>query len=184
MHLWADLILESGLFKQSALQPKCRNVCVGAYKSQIKPMNQTCIHDPRTLTKRRPEGAVSAFNVVRRTNMGDTLDEATTKYLLTNKSPSRKVGELDNRRSHFYLSMFWAQALAKQARNSVLAARFSPIAQVLADNEQSIVAELNAAQGAAVDIGGYYMPNADQTAAAMRPSQTLNRIIDGLSGSA
>jgi isocitrate dehydrogenase len=114
--------------------------------------------------------------------MGDTLDEATTKYLLTNKSPSRKVGELDNRGSHFYLSMFWAQALAKQARNSVLAARFAPIAQVLAENEQSIVEELNAAQGSAVDIGGYYMPNAAQTAAAMRPSQTLNRIIDGLRG--
>ena len=109
--------------------------------------------------------------------LGATLDEATTQYLLTNKSPSRKVNELDNRGSHFYLAMYWAQALAAQADNAALAARFAPIAAALAQSEQTIVAELNAVQGPMQDLGGYYMPSPERAAAAMRPSATLNAII-------
>jgi len=112
--------------------------------------------------------------------LGATLDEATTQYLLTNKSPSRKVGELDNRGSHFYLSMYWARALANQGDDAALAARFAPVADALEANEQVIVAELSEAQGPPQDLGGYYLPDAAKAAAAMRPSATLNRIIDGL----
>jgi isocitrate dehydrogenase len=109
--------------------------------------------------------------------LGAALDDATTQYLLNNKSPSRKVNELDNRGSHFYLAMYWAQALAEQKDDSALAERFAKVAKALSDNEQKIVDELNAAQGAAVDIGGYYMPDDEQAAKAMRPSETLNGII-------
>jgi isocitrate dehydrogenase len=109
--------------------------------------------------------------------MGDALDEATTRYLLNNKSPSRKVNELDNRGSHFYLAMYWAQALTSQAQDSTLASRFRAIATELEANEATIVAELVAAQGAPVDIGGYFLPNADLAARAMRPSATFNRIL-------
>ncbi len=112
--------------------------------------------------------------------LGETLDQATTKYLLENRSPSRKVGELDNRGSHFYLALYWAQALAAQTDDSTLAEAYKQLAKDLTDNEATIVAELNAAQGPAMDVGGYYMPNPAQAAKAMRPSATLNGIIDGL----
>ena len=111
--------------------------------------------------------------------LGAALDDATTKYLLTNKSPSRKVHELDNRGSHFYLAMFWAEALAAQTDDAELAAAFGPLAQAMAANESVIVAELNEAQGPGMDIGGYYKPDAELASKAMRPSATLNGLIDG-----
>ena len=112
--------------------------------------------------------------------LADTLDKATGKFLDTNKSPSRKVGELDNRGSHFYLAMYWAQELAAQDADADLKARFTPVAEALTSNEAKIVAELNDAQGSAVDIGGYYQPNTVETAIAMRPSDTLNDINNAI----
>ena len=112
--------------------------------------------------------------------LGQTLDEATTQYLLTNKSPSRRVKELDNRGSHYYLAMYWAEALAAQSEDAALAARFATVAAALKDNEAAIVDELNAVQGSAMDVGGYYMPDDGLAATAMRPSATLNGIIDAL----
>ncbi|MFK7928590.1 MAG: NADP-dependent isocitrate dehydrogenase [Myxococcota bacterium] len=112
--------------------------------------------------------------------LGQTLDQATTRYLLENRSPSRKVGELDNRGSHFYLAMYWAQALAAQDTDAELQNRFAQVADSLGSAEDAIVQELNSVQGPSLDLGGYYMPDADKAAAAMRPSQTLNAIIDGL----
>ena len=114
--------------------------------------------------------------------LGETLDLATEQVLLNRKSPSRKVNELDNRGSHFYLAMYWAQAMADQDSDADLAAKFAPLAAALAENEQTIVDELNAVQGQAMDIGGYYAPNEALASAAMRPSETLNGIIDGFSG--
>ena len=108
------------------------------------------------------------------------LDAANGQYLENNKSPSRKVNELDNRGSHFYLALYWAQALAAQSEDAELQSEFAGVAQALADNEQTIVDELNAAQGQAVDLGGYYHPCDDRAAAAMRPSGTLNGIVDGI----
>ncbi|EDM75477.1 isocitrate dehydrogenase (NADP) [Plesiocystis pacifica SIR-1] len=112
--------------------------------------------------------------------LGKALDAATTQYLLQNKSPSRKVNELDNRGSHFYLAMYWAQALAAQTEDAGLADRFAPVAAALTENEAKIVEELNGAQGPAQDVGGYYMPDDALAYAAMRPSATLNAIIDGI----
>ncbi|MCB9795074.1 MAG: NADP-dependent isocitrate dehydrogenase [Alphaproteobacteria bacterium] len=112
--------------------------------------------------------------------LGETLDDATTRYLLENRSPSRKVNELDNRGSHFYLAMYWAQALAAQAEDKALAARFAPVAEALAANEAAIVGELNGVQGQPVDIGGYYMPTPALASEAMRPSATLNGIVAGI----
>jgi isocitrate dehydrogenase len=112
--------------------------------------------------------------------LAKTLDQATGKFLDTNKSPSRKVGGIDNRGSHFYLTLYWAQALAAQDDDAALKARFAPLAKALSDNEEKIVAELNAVQGKPVDIGGYYAPDADLTAKVMRPSQTLNSAIAAL----
>jgi isocitrate dehydrogenase len=109
--------------------------------------------------------------------LAETLDEATGEYLRNNKGPARKVGDLDNRGSHFYLTMYWAQALARQSKDPELAAHFRPIAADLTANEAKIVAELNGAQGKPVDIGGYYRPNPKLASAAMRPSPTLNAII-------
>ena len=106
-----------------------------------------------------------------------TLDDATTKYLLENKSPSRKVHELDNRGSHYFLARYWAEALAAQTSDADLAATFAPVAAELASNEGVIVGELNCAQGPAMDIGGYFNPSDATAAAAMRPSPTLNAII-------
>ncbi len=109
--------------------------------------------------------------------LGAALDEATTQYLLQSKSPSRKVNELDNRGSHFYLGMFWAQALAEQTEDAALAAKFAPLAAMLAENEAKIVAELNAVQGQPMDVGGYFQPNDALASAAMRPSATLNAAL-------
>ncbi|MDG1993228.1 MAG: NADP-dependent isocitrate dehydrogenase, partial [Polaribacter sp.] len=108
-----------------------------------------------------------------------TLDDATDKFLDNKKSPSRKVGELDNRGSHFYLATYWAEALANQDKNIALKNRFAPIAQELAENTDKIVNELNAAQGSSLDIKGYYFPNEELTSKEMRPSNTLNTILNG-----
>ena len=112
--------------------------------------------------------------------LAEALEQANTRFLDNNRSPSRKVNELDNRGSHFYLALYWAEALARQSDDAELSAQFAPIATQLADSEAIIVAELNAAQGAAVDIGGYYRPNAELTAAAMRPSATFNVLLDSI----
>jgi isocitrate dehydrogenase len=108
------------------------------------------------------------------------LDKANSMFLNNNKSPSRKAGELDTRGSHFYLAMYWAQALSEQDDDAELKALFTPVAQQLADNEAKIVAELNEVQGKPVDIGGYYRPDREITTRVMRPSARLNTIIDGL----
>ena len=113
--------------------------------------------------------------------LADTLDQATAKFLQENKSPSRKVNELDNRGSHFYLAMYWAQALASQSADAELQAIFAPIASGLTDNEQTIVFELNDAQGPAMDINGYYFADTELASKAMRPSATLNGILAQLS---
>jgi len=109
------------------------------------------------------------------------LDQANELYLDHKKSPSRKVNELDNRGSHFYLTLYWAQALAEQSEDADLQQRFAPLAAALSEYEQTIVDELNAVQGQAMDIGGYYQPDDAKAAAAMRPSATFNAAIDGLS---
>ncbi len=112
--------------------------------------------------------------------LAETLDEANGKILEYNRSPARRVGELDNRGSHFYLALYWAQALAAQDKSSALAARFKPLAEALAANEAKINAELIAAQGKPVDTGGYYLPDQAKTSAAMRPSATLNAALGAL----
>ena len=112
--------------------------------------------------------------------LGATLDEATTQYLLNNKSPSRKVNQLDNRGSHFYLAMYWAKALATQSDDAELSAYFTDTAQALEANESTIVAELNAAQGEAMELCGYYQPDEERASEAMRPSATLNGIVSAL----
>ena len=109
--------------------------------------------------------------------LGEALDDATDKLLENRKGPSRKAGELDNRGSHFYLAMYWAQELANQDKDAALKAEFSPLAKQLAENEQAIVNELNSIQGKPVDIGGYYEPNEALINQAMRPSKTFNGII-------
>lgn len=113
--------------------------------------------------------------------LADTLDVATSKLLDEGKSPSRKVNQLDNRGSHFYLAMYWAQAIAAQDENADLKAKFSGLADQLTSSEDSIISELNAAQGAKVELDGYYYPSEEKAIAAMRPSATLNAIIDGFS---
>ncbi|WNO07554.1 NADP-dependent isocitrate dehydrogenase [Teredinibacter sp. KSP-S5-2] len=112
--------------------------------------------------------------------LADTLDRATGRFLDENKSPSRKVGELDNRGSHFYLAMFWAQELAAQNDDEALKAQFASLADALVSNEAKIVEELNGAQGSAQDIGGYYQPNNELAFAAMRPSQIFNSALSAL----
>jgi isocitrate dehydrogenase len=112
--------------------------------------------------------------------VADALDTANGRILDNDKSPQRKVGELDNRGSHFYLAMYWARALADQTSDRELSAIFTPIAQQLEQQERTIVSELNGVQGRPVEIGGYYHPDPRKTAAAMRPSATLNRIIESL----
>lgn len=112
--------------------------------------------------------------------LAQTLDEANNKYLANNKSPSRKVKELDNRGSHFYVAMYWAQALAAQSEDKQLQEKFTPIASSLTEQEQKITDELNAAQGTPVDLGGYYHPDEEKLKSVMRPSQTLNQIIDSI----
>ncbi len=112
--------------------------------------------------------------------LADTLDRANAKFLESNKSPARKVGEIDNRGSHFYLALYWAQALAEQTEDKNLQARFAKVAKQLADNEAKIAAELLGAQGKPVNMGGYYHPDTEKTTKAMRPSPTLNAIVDAI----
>ncbi|WP_114203074.1 NADP-dependent isocitrate dehydrogenase [Janibacter anophelis] len=112
--------------------------------------------------------------------LADTLDTAIATFLEENKSPARKLGQIDNRGSHFYLALYWAQALAAQDTDAELKERFTSVAEQLAGNEAKINDELIGAQGSPVDLGGYYKPDADKAAAAMRPSATLNGIIDAL----
>jgi len=112
--------------------------------------------------------------------LAEALDLATEKFLTNRKSPSRNVNELDNRGSHFYLTTYWAEALANQNKNTVLKAKFSPIAEQLITNEVKIISELNDAQGNHVELAGYYFPNEDKVAKAMRPSATLNSILESI----
>jgi isocitrate dehydrogenase len=114
--------------------------------------------------------------------LADTLERAIGEYLENGRFPSRKVNEIDNRGSAFYLATYWAQALASQDADADLKARFEPVAKALAENEETIAGELLAAQGEAVDLGGYYKPDDDRAEAQMRPSKTFNEIIDGLKG--
>lgn len=130
--------------------------------------------------------AVSLEHLAQKTNntkaqiLADTLDAATEQLLLNDKSPKRKAGELDNRGSHFYLALYWAQALAAQDKDAELKVTFAPVAEKLAEQEADILAELANGAGKAVDIGGYYSPNAELVSQAMRPSAKLNAIIDAL----
>ena len=112
--------------------------------------------------------------------LGETLDEATTKLLQNNKSPARKLGQIDNRGSHFYLAMYWAQELQLQDADADLKAEFAPIAETLSANEESIVAELNGVQSQAVELEGYFNPSEAICAKIMRPSQTFNAVIDAM----
>lgn len=112
--------------------------------------------------------------------LATTLDQAIAKFLEENKSPARKVGQIDNRGSHYYLALYWAQALAAQGEDAELKARFEPVAAELAEKEEQITGELIGVQGQPVDLGGYYRPDAEKAAAAMRPSQTFNAIVDAL----
>jgi len=130
--------------------------------------------------------AVSLEHLSKTTNnanaqiLGETLDQATSKFLLNNKSPSRKVNELDNRGSHFYLTLYWAQSMAEQIKDIELQERFTKLAQELADNEAKIIDELISAQGKPVDMGGYYKPNIEMVTEAMRPSSTFNAALKSL----
>jgi isocitrate dehydrogenase len=112
--------------------------------------------------------------------LADALHEANGKFLDNNKSPSRKVNELDNRGSHFYLALYWAQVLGAQTDDANLQAKFAGVAQQLSEKEAKIVDELIAAQGSAMDIGGYYQPDRETAEKAMRPSPAFNSIIDGI----
>ncbi|WP_313635794.1 NADP-dependent isocitrate dehydrogenase [Empedobacter sp.] len=112
--------------------------------------------------------------------LADALDEANAKFLATDKSPGRKLGTIDNRGSHFYLAMYWAEALANQTKDADLAAKFAPVAKAMEENEAKINEELIGAQGKPQDIGGYYKADFAKTTAAMRPSATLNAIVDGI----
>ena len=123
------------------------------------------------------EHLAQTFNNDKAQVLADTLDQANGKILDHNKSPARKVGELDNRGSHFYLALYWAEALAAQTKDSEIQARFAPLAKALADNEAKINAELIAAQGKPVDLGGYYHPDVEKTSKAMRPSATFNAAL-------
>ena len=112
--------------------------------------------------------------------LAETLDQAIGQHMEHDRAPSRRVNELDTRGSHFYLALYWAQALARQTNDLELQARFKPVAEQMAANEEKIIQELNDAQGQPVDIGGYYHPNQEMAASAMRPSGTLNAIVDTL----
>ncbi|WP_127022026.1 NADP-dependent isocitrate dehydrogenase [Rheinheimera mangrovi] len=112
--------------------------------------------------------------------LADALDQATAKFLDNDKSPTRKLGQLDNRGSHFYLAFYWAEALAAQSKDASLAAQFAPLAKALTENEAKIVQELNSVQGKAVDIGGYYKPDDALASKAMRPSDTFNQALAAL----
>ena len=112
--------------------------------------------------------------------LADALDEANAKFLANDKSPARKVGQIDNRGSHFYLAMYWAEALAAQNGDNDIAARFAPVTKLMQENEAKINEELIAAQGSPQDVGGYYHPDTGKAYAAMRPSSTLDTIVDGM----
>lgn len=112
--------------------------------------------------------------------LADTLDQAIATFLDENKSPARKLGSIDNRGSHYYLALYWARALAAQDVDAELRERFAPVAQALGDGEEQITAELIGAQGEPVDLGGYYRPDPQRASAAMRPSPTLNAVVDGM----
>ncbi|MGB1219662.1 MAG: NADP-dependent isocitrate dehydrogenase, partial [Flavobacteriales bacterium] len=112
--------------------------------------------------------------------LADTLDDANVKFLEEDKSPARKLGEIDNRGSHFYLALYWAEALANQTQDEALKTQFSTIHQALAQNEAKIVNELASAQGQAVDLDGYYLIDNQKAEKAMRPSETFNDILDRL----
>ena len=132
--------------------------------------------------------AVSFEHLAQRTGnaraqiFADTLDRATATFLEENKSPSRKAGEIDNRGSHFYLALYWAQELAAQSEDAELASAFAEVAKTLADKEQAISEELLAVQGSPADIGGYYRPDEEKVTAVMRPSKTLNETLAALAG--
>jgi isocitrate dehydrogenase len=123
------------------------------------------------------EHLAGVFNNPKAQVLAVTLDAATGKFLENDKSPSRKVGGIDNRGSHFYLALYWAQALAGQNEDSSLKAIFTPIAEALTANEKTIVSELGAVQGKPVDIGGYYRLDTAKANAALRPSATFNAIL-------
>ena len=127
--------------------------------------------------------AVSLEDVAAKTNndkaliLSKTLDQATATLLKNGKSPSRKVCQLDNRGSHFYLALYWAKALSEQTENTELQAAFAPLAKSLAENEDTIVSELGKSQGSNLDLGGYYQPNVEAVTQAMRPSATFNALL-------
>ena len=122
----------------------------------------------------------NATNNKRAALLGNTLDEGISQYLINRKAPSRKAGELDNRGTHFYLAMYWADALAAQSEDAELKETFTKVAADLKENEDKILSEIASAEGKATDMGGYYKPNKDLVAKAMRPSVTLNGIIDSI----
>jgi isocitrate dehydrogenase len=126
------------------------------------------------------EHLAQKFNNAKAQVLSDTLDQANGKILDNNRSPARKVGEIDNRGSHFYLALYWAQALAAQDKDKEIQARFAPLAKALADNEAKINDELIAAQGKPVEMGGYYHPDFNKTSKAMRPSKTFNAALDDI----
>ncbi|MEO1446922.1 MAG: NADP-dependent isocitrate dehydrogenase, partial [Cyanobacteria bacterium J06635_11] len=130
--------------------------------------------------------AVTLEELGRKTNnsraaiLAETLNAATAQLLENDKSPSRKVNELDNRGSHFYLALYWAQAIAQQSKDSGLKTQFEALAQQLQAQEGAIAQDLTTAQGSAVDLGGYYLPNREKAAKAMRPSERFNTAIASL----
>ncbi len=126
------------------------------------------------------EHLAQKFNNAKAQVLADTLDQANARILDNDKSPARKVGQIDNRGSHFYLALYWAQALAAQSKDKEIQARFAPLAKALADNEAKIDAELIAAQGKPVEMGGYYHPDFEKVSKAMRPSKTLNAALDAI----
>lgn len=126
------------------------------------------------------EHLAQTHNNVKSQILADALDAANAKFLATDKSPARKLGGIDNRGSHFYLAMYWAEALANQSQDAEIAEKFRPVAKALQENEAMINEELIGAQGKPQEIGGYYHTDTDKTYAAMRPSATLNKIVDSI----
>ena len=126
------------------------------------------------------EHLADRFDNERAKLLSETLDQATTDYLMQNHSPSRKCGELDNRGSHFHLATAWARSLSEQGQDAELASIFGPIASAMESGRDAIIAELNGVQGPAMDVGGYYQPDPEKASKAMRPSETLNGIVEGL----
>jgi len=124
------------------------------------------------------EHLATSFDNANAQILADALDKATTVHLEKDKSPSRKVNEIDNRGSHFYLALYWAQAMAAQTNNAELATRFSKLADTMLENKRKVIAELDVAQGKPVDIGGYFFANPELAEKAMRPSETLNKILE------